>query len=106
MAELNKERVAMPEQPADKRITNFDEVALGYTAEMAAKEASRCLNCKNMPCVSGCPVNIRIPEFIKKYAKTTLRARIKLSNRQVRFLPFAVAFALRKINVKRVAFAE
>ena len=44
MAELNKNRVAMPEQPADKRVTNFDEVALGYTAEMAVKEASRCLN--------------------------------------------------------------
>lgn len=78
MAELNKNRVAMPEQPADKRITNFDEVALGYTAEMAVKEASRCLNCKNMPCVSGCPVNIRIPEFIKKIRENDIEGAYKI----------------------------
>ena len=78
MAELNKMRVAMPEQPADKRVTNFDEVALGYTAEMAEKEASRCLNCKNMPCVSGCPVNIRIPEFIKKIRENDIEGAYKI----------------------------
>ena len=55
---------AMPEQPADERRRNMKEVALGYTEEQALDEAQRCLNCKNPQCVSGCPVNVRIPEFI------------------------------------------
>ena len=58
----------MPSQEAGERRSNFKEVALGYTAEMAADEAKRCLGCKNMPCVAGCPVNIDIPGFIKKIA--------------------------------------
>ena len=49
-------KVPMPEQAPDVRNKNFEEVALGYTAEMAMEEAARCLNCKNKPCVSGCPV--------------------------------------------------
>jgi len=58
----------MPEQEPNIRNRNFKEVALGYTAEMAMEEASRCLNCKHMPCVSGCPVNVKIPNFIKEVA--------------------------------------
>ena len=54
----------MPTQSPEERAHNFDEVALGYTYEMAKAEASRCLNCKNKPCVNGCPVNIDIPGFI------------------------------------------
>lgn len=61
-----KRRERMPEQDPKKRIQNFNEVALGYTRENAMREAARCLQCKNMPCVEGCPVNITIPEFIKK----------------------------------------
>lgn len=61
-------KVPMPEQDPNVRNKNFDEVALGYTAEMAMEEATRCLNCKNKPCVSGCPVNVPIPEFIEKVA--------------------------------------
>ncbi len=56
----------MPHQEADVRNKNFDEVALGYTEEQAVNEAERCLNCKNFPCVKGCPVMVRIPEFIAK----------------------------------------
>ncbi len=56
----------MPSQDPEKRARNFEEVALGYSEEAAVSEALRCLNCKNMPCVSGCPVNIRIPSFISK----------------------------------------
>ena len=56
----------MPTQPPEIRAKNFDEVAIGYTDEMAVNEALRCLGCKNMPCSEGCPVNIRIPEFIAK----------------------------------------
>ncbi len=54
----------MPTQAPEVRARNFEEVALGYTAEMAIGEANRCLNCKNQPCVMGCPVNIQIPDFI------------------------------------------
>ena len=56
----------MPSQEPKLRSKNFSEVALGYSEETAVNEALRCLNCKNMPCVQGCPVNIHIPEFISK----------------------------------------
>ena len=56
----------MPSQAPEVRAHNFNEVALGYDKETAINEANRCLNCKNQPCVSGCPVNIHIPEFIAK----------------------------------------
>ncbi|WP_303789320.1 NADPH-dependent glutamate synthase [Ruminococcus flavefaciens] len=56
----------MPTQDSKVRAHNFSEVALGYSGDTAIDEAMRCLNCKNMPCVAGCPVNIHIPEFISK----------------------------------------
>lgn len=59
-------RREMPVQPPKERIGNFDEVALGYTAELAEEEARRCLNCRTRPCVEGCPVNVDIPAFIRK----------------------------------------
>ena len=65
-ANMSLTRNAMPTQDAEVRAHNFEEVALGYTEEMAIDEANRCLNCKNMPCVQGCPVKIHIPEFISK----------------------------------------
>ncbi len=61
---INPKKHEMPTQEPQVRAHNFNEVALGYTAEIAVEEAKRCLNCKNRPCVSGCPVNIHIPEFI------------------------------------------
>ena len=69
MPNMNPKKLPMPEQPADVRNHNFEEVALGYTAEMAVEEAGRCLQCKNPHCVAGCPVNIHIPEFIAQVAK-------------------------------------
>jgi glutamate synthase (NADPH/NADH) small chain len=66
MPNMNPKKNPMPSQEPDVRNHNFNEVALGYTEEMALDEAARCLNCKNMPCVAGCPVNIHIPEFIAK----------------------------------------
>ncbi|MBR6741696.1 MAG: NADPH-dependent glutamate synthase [Clostridia bacterium] len=65
-ANMSLTRNEMPTQDAGIRSTNFNEVALGYSEETAINEALRCLECKNMPCVSGCPVNIHIPEFIAK----------------------------------------
>jgi len=61
---INPKKQEMPTQAPETRARNFDEVALGYTAEMAVGEAERCLACKNQPCVAGCPVNIHIPDFI------------------------------------------
>ena len=65
---MKKSRVRekMPEQNPKMRIQNFSEVALGYTHDNALREASRCLQCKNSPCVEGCPVSVQIPAFIKK----------------------------------------
>ncbi len=69
MPNMNPNKTAMPVQDPKERARNFEEVALGYTEEMAVSEAQRCLQCKHMPCVSGCPVNIQIPDFIKKVAE-------------------------------------
>ena len=66
MANMNPKKNPMPTQDPLVRARNFDEVALGYDEATAIDEALRCLNCKHMPCVNGCPVNIHIPEFITK----------------------------------------
>jgi len=66
MPNMRLDKNPMPAQEPDVRNKNFNEVALGYTEEIALDEAARCLNCKNMPCVKGCPVQIHIPAFIEK----------------------------------------
>lgn len=63
---MSPKKNPMPSQEPQVRARNFKEVTLGYTAEIAVDEANRCLHCKNAPCVQGCPVNIRIPDFIQK----------------------------------------
>jgi len=68
MANMSLKKVAMPEQDAKVRAHNFLEVSTGYTEAMAIEEATRCLNCKHMPCVAGCPVNVKIPDFIAQIA--------------------------------------
>ena len=71
-------RNAMPEQPADVRNKNFQEVALGYTKEMAVDEAQRCLNCPKPRCVGSCPVNIDIPKFIHEVAQENFAEAYKI----------------------------
>ncbi|WP_415980667.1 NADPH-dependent glutamate synthase [Faecalicoccus pleomorphus] len=78
MPNMRPDKVAMPVQDPAVRITNFDEVALGYTPEMAVEEATRCLHCKHQPCVSGCPVNIHIPDFIEKVAQGEFEEAYKI----------------------------
>ena len=69
MANMKMEKNPMPEQDPIVRASNFDEVALGYSAEAAIDEAKRCLNCRDPRCRTGCPVSVRIPEFIAKVAE-------------------------------------
>ena len=71
----------MPSQAPEVRAHNFDEVALGYTAEIAVEEAKRCLECKNKPCVSSCPVNISIPEFISHIKEADFEGAYKVITR-------------------------
>jgi len=69
VANMCPTKTPIPEQQPEVRNKNFEEVCLGYTPEQAIEEAKRCLNCKNMPCISGCPVNVKIPEFINLIAE-------------------------------------
>ena len=78
---MSPKRNAMPTQDAKERARNFEEVALGYTEQQAIDEANRCLNCKNMPCVEGCPVKIHIPEFIAKIREGEFEEAYKIITR-------------------------
>ena len=78
MPNMSLKKNPMPSQAPEVRNQNYQEVALGYTAEQAVDEAKRCLNCKNMPCVSGCPVRIHIPAFIKEMAEGNFEAAYQI----------------------------
>lgn len=78
MANMSLMKNKMPEQSPEERIKNFSEVALGYTEEQAIDEAKRCLNCKNKPCVTGCPVQIDIPAFIAEVAEGRFEEAYKI----------------------------
>ena len=78
MINLVNKQNAMPEQAPDVRNKNFLEVCTGYTEDMAVREAMRCLRCRKKPCVSGCPVNIKIPEFIAKVAEGDFEAAYEI----------------------------
>ena len=69
MKNMSQYKVEMPVQDPLVRNKNFEEVALGYTPEMAMEEAARCLGCKHRPCVEGCPVSVQIPDFIARVAE-------------------------------------
>ncbi len=72
MPNMDPHKTPMPVQPPMERNHNFEEVALGYTYDMAVTEARRCLNCKNSPCINACPVGINIPGFISRIAQENL----------------------------------
>ena len=77
---LNPKKHEMPTQAPEVRAHNFSEVALGYTMEIALEEAKRCLNCKNRPCVAGCPVNVNIPDFIMKIKNGDFEGAYRIIN--------------------------
>ena len=81
MPNMSLKKNPMPSQEPDIRNKNFDEVALGYTAEQAIDEANRCLNCKHKPCVGGCPVAIDIPAFISEIKNGNFEAAYQIINR-------------------------
>ena len=78
MPNMSLKKNEMPSQDANVRNKNFKEVALGYSLEQALDEAERCLNCKNSPCVEGCPVGIKIPEFIAKVREQDFEAAYQI----------------------------
>ena len=78
MANMSLKKNEMPVQNPETRNRNFKEVALGYTEEQAIDEAKRCLHCKNKPCVSGCPVQINIPDFIAQVADGNFEQAYKI----------------------------
>ena len=78
MANMSLKKNEMPQQASEVRSHNFDEVALGYTEEQAIDEAKRCLQCKNRPCVGGCPVSVKIPEFIAHVAEGDFEGAYKV----------------------------
>ena len=78
---INPKKHEMPSQEPQVRAHNFQEVALGYTRQLALDEAARCLNCKNRPCVSACPVNISIPEFIAKIKEEDFEGAYQVINK-------------------------
>lgn len=78
MANMSLKKNEMPAQAPNVRNKNFDEVALGYTKEQALDEAARCLNCKNKPCMNGCPVAVHIPDFIAKVAEGDFEAAYQI----------------------------
>lgn len=78
MPNMSLKKHEMPSQEPQVRNKNFQEVALGYTAETAVEEAQRCLNCKHKPCIGGCPVKIHIPDFIAKMAAGEFEAAYQI----------------------------
>ncbi len=77
---LDPRKHEMPTQAPEVRARNFSEVALGYPMEIALEEAKRCLNCKNRPCVAGCPVNVNIPDFITKIKEQDFEGAYQVIN--------------------------
>ena len=78
MAKLDLNRIPMPRQDPKVRARNFNEVALGYSAEQAKTEANRCIQCPKRSCIEGCPVNVDIPEFIQAIREGDMPEAVKV----------------------------
>ena len=100
MPNMTLTKTPMPEQAPDVRNKNFKEVSLGYTEEMAVEEAGRCLHCKNPKCVEGCPVNIRIPEFIAKVSERDFSALTRSSPPRMLCPPCPAVSARRSLSAR------
>ena len=105
MANMQMTKTPMPEQDPNVRNKNFKEVTLGYTAEMAINEAQRCMQCKKPKCVEGCPVNIRIPEFIAKVAEAISPRPMRSSPPRTRCLRSPVVSVRRRRSASPSACA-
>lgn len=106
MPNMSPKKNEMPSQAPEVRARNFDEVALGYTEEQAIDEAKRCLNCRNMPCVSGCPVRIHIPAFIAKVAEGDFEGAYRVISEASSLPPYAAEYVRRRRSASRSASAE
>ena len=100
MANMSLTKTPIAEQEPKVRARNFKEVTLGYTPEQAIEEAQRCLNCKHKPCMTGCPVSVRIPEFIAKVAEGKLKKLMPSSKQQTLCRLFADVYVHRSISVR------
>ena len=101
MPNMSNVKNPMPEQAADVRNKNFLEVTTGYTSNMAIDEAQRCLNCKHKPCMQGCPVAVKIPEFIKLVANGEFEAAYKKLLKQMLCRLSAEEFVPKKNSVRQ-----
>ena len=97
---VRKTKHEMPEQPPQERIKNFKEVPYGYSKEIAIEEAKRCLQCKNKPCMKGCPVEIDIPGFIAVSPRVILTKQQRSSKQKTISLQSLDVSARMKVNVK------
>jgi glutamate synthase (NADPH/NADH) small chain len=100
MAKEKTPRQSMPTLDLELRKTTFREVALGYSEEQARLEASRCIQCKKPKCVSGCPVEVRIPEFLAKVAEGKFLEAYDIVKETNSLPPFADVCVLRRSNAR------
>ena len=102
---MDPHKCPMPSQDPAVRAHNFDEVALGYTYDMAVNEARRCLACKNKPCVTGCPVQIDIPAFIERVANEDMEGAYKVLSASSALPAVCGVSALRRTSARANACA-
>ena len=103
MINPTRERIPMPEQPKNLRCTNFDEVALGYAPLEAVGEAMRCLDCREQPCVAGCPIHQNIPGFLARVRWGTLTGPMTWSPSTAACPASAAGCAPRSSSARRTA---
>lgn len=103
MANMSLTKTPIAEQEPKVRARNFKEVTLGYTPEQAIEEAQRCLNCKHKPCMTGCPVSVRIPEFIAKVAEGKFEEAYAIIKTTTLCRLFADVYVHRSISVRASA---